>query len=133
MSKKEVGEERLALAKRLRQVRMSMDYTQEKFAEILGISLTAYKKIESSENQITINGLRLLEKKLNISADYLIFGKHADFNETWKLIQNCSENDKMHLFLRLYSYFTKGKHATFQENACLCEIDEKIRRLEESG
>lgn len=129
MGKKDFSEERLALAKRLRQIRMNMDYTQEKFAEILGISLTAYKKIESAENQVTINGLRILERELNISADYLIFGKHSDFNETWRLIQNCSENDKMHLFLRMYSYFTKGKDAKYQDEYLIKEIDERIIQM----
>lgn len=128
MAKKEVSEERLALAKRLRQIRMNMNYTQERFAEILGISLTAYKKIESAENQITINGLRILERELNISADFLIFGKNSDYNTTWKQIQNCSENDKMQLFLRMYSYFTHGKDAKYQETALLKELDEKFSK-----
>lgn len=129
MAKKDVCEERIALAQRLRQIRINMDYTQEQFAEILGISLTAYKKIERAENQITINGLRILERELRISADYLIFGKNSDFDETWKLIQNCSENDKMHLFLRMYSYFTGGKEAKYQEERLLKEIDEKIMNM----
>lgn len=131
MRKKDFLAERLELAKRLREIRMDMDYTQEKFAEILGISLTAYKKIESAENQITVNGLRILERELNISADYLIFGKPSDFNETWKLVQNCSENDKMHMFLRLYSYFSHGKNEKYLNKDYLTEIDEKIAKMKE--
>lgn len=129
MSKKNVGEERLALAERLREIRNNLNYTQEKFAEILGISLTAYKKLESAENQITLKSLRILEKQLNISADYLIFGRHSDFDETWKMIQNCSEQDKMRLMLRMYTYFTKGKDAKYQEDSAVKAMDEIILKV----
>ena len=41
--------EKLEAAKRLHQVRKNLGITQQKFAEILDISLSAYKKIESGE------------------------------------------------------------------------------------
>ena len=56
--------------------------------------------------------------------DYLIFGKNSDFEATWKMVQNCSEADKMRLLLRLYSYFTKGKEPKYLEKNVLNEIDE---------
>ena len=34
---------------RLRQIRENADLTQEQFSEILGISVSAYKKVESGE------------------------------------------------------------------------------------
>lgn len=126
MGKKNVGKERTELAARLRQVRISLGYTQEKFAEVLGISLTAYKKIESAENQITIDGLRILNRELNVSADYLLFGKHSNSEKTWENIQNCSENDKLMLMLRLFMYFSEIKDEKFLSNKVLNELDEKI-------
>jgi len=50
MSKKDTLGERLQSACRLRQIRENAKLTQEQFAEILGISVSAYKKVESGEN-----------------------------------------------------------------------------------
>lgn len=126
MSKKYIGQERRELAERIRQIRISMDYTQEKFAEILGISLTAYKKIESGENQITINGLRILNRELNVSADYLLFGTRSDSEKTWEAIQNCSEDDKLMLMLRLFMYFSEAKKGKYLSREALREMNEKV-------
>ena len=50
MSKKDTLGERLQSACRSRQIRENAKLTQEQFAEILGISVSAYKKVESGEN-----------------------------------------------------------------------------------
>ena len=54
-SKKEVGN-------RLRDIRCKLDLTQEQFAEILDISPQLYKKMESGENNISLN----TQKKKNL-------------------------------------------------------------------
>lgn len=113
MRKSEVSSERLEVAARLRQIRISTGLTQEKFAEILEISLSAYKKIESAENQISLEGIRKLQRELNVSSDYLLFGKYESVDDIWKMIVNCSENDKMLLMLRLISYFSKAKEVKY--------------------
>lgn len=126
MSKKHIGKERRELAERIRQIRMNLDYTQEKFAEILGISLTAYKKIESAENQITLDGLRTLNRELGVSADYLLFGTRADTEKTWESIQNCSEDDKLMLMLRLFMYFSQAKKGKYLSKDALEKLNENI-------
>ena len=63
--------EKLEAAKRLHQVRKNLGITQQKFAEILDISLSAYKKIESGENCVSLNSLRILNRELGVSADYI--------------------------------------------------------------
>lgn len=105
--------EKLELAARIRQIRENAGLTQEKFAELLGITLSAYKKIESAENQISLDGLRKLEKELKVSSDYILFGKNEDVDDVWKMIQNCSENDKMFLLFKLIIYFTKVKERSY--------------------
>lgn len=76
MSKKGTAEERMQSAQRLRHIRESAELTQEQFAEILGISVSAYKKVESGENNISLASLRCLHKEMSVSADYdkRIFG-----------------------------------------------------------
>ena len=129
MEKRENDKERKELANRLRQIRENMGYTQESFSELLEISTSAYKKIESTENQITLDGIRRLEKKLNISADYLLFGKNADFEQTWKLIENSSEHDKLYYLMRLVIYFSHQKKKTFLPEEFRVKIDEKLEEI----
>lgn len=127
--KKQFHADRMALAKRIRQVRINQSMTQEKFAELFDISLTAYKKIEIGENQITLDELRILNKKLNVSVDYLLFGKRPDWKGIWQIVENCSENDKMHLMLRLLMYFMMVKKEKYTSEEMLKEIDEMMMQL----
>lgn len=80
MNKRYTLGERMQSACRLRQIRENADLTQEQFSEILGISVSAYKKVESGENQVSIASLSNLYKKMNVSTDYILFGKR----KTWK-------------------------------------------------
>lgn len=113
MGKADTSEEKMESAFRLRQIRESADLTQEQFSEILGISVSAYKKVESGENQVSLASIRKLYKEMNVSADYILFGKNRGMDEAWETVLNCSETDKMFLMLRLFIYFTKHKKGTF--------------------
>ena len=62
MNKRYTLGERMQSACRLRQIRENADLTQEQFSEILGISVSAYKKVESGENQVSIASLSNLYK-----------------------------------------------------------------------
>lgn len=129
MNINEKTRQKKALAGRIRQLRLECGATQEQFAELLEISVSAYKKIESGENQITIDGLRKLEDRLNISADYLIFGKTNNADGIWTDILNCSENDKFLIMMRLYYYFTEVKSAAFCDVDTQCKYDENIIKV----
>lgn len=109
MRRSHVLADKLEMAERLKQIRKGSGLTQERLAEILDISLSAYKKIESGENQISIEGLRRLGKEMDVSSDFVIFGKNETLDEAWKTIVNCTESDKMRLMLRLVMYFQKTK------------------------
>ncbi len=133
MDKERFREDRIALTKRLRQIRNGLGMTQEKFAELFDISLTAYKKIETGENQITLDEMRVLNKELHVSADYLLFGRRSRREEAWEVVENCSENDKMHIMLRLVAYFTHVKGETYVPGEVLKEIDEVIENIRGEG
>ena len=105
--------DRLDSAARIRKIREQAGYTQEQFAEILGISLSGYKKIENAENQISLNGLRKLEQKLQVSADYILFGTSDTPDIMWEKIQGCADSDKMYLMIKLLFYFTGVKESAF--------------------
>lgn len=118
--------DRLDTAARIRQIRETAGLTQESFAEILGISLSGYKKIENAENQISLNGLRKLNRKLQVSTDYILLGKNEHSNLVWDQIMNCSDSDKMFLMIKLLFYFTKTKDSIFYHKEEQGNIDKAI-------
>lgn len=89
---------------RIKMIRKSLGYTQEQFAEILDLSLSGYKKLESGEVNLTLDKIYILNKKLGLSADYILFDAKAEFNNVWAEIFKLSEREKWRVFLRLYSY-----------------------------
>lgn len=106
-------DERQETANRLREIRMNMGESQEKFAEYLDMSLSAYKKIEGAENGVSIRVLRRLRERFNISSDYLLFGEFKNIDDAMDVIQNCTEADKMKILLRLTQYFVEDKKKIF--------------------
>lgn len=129
MKKGDSLEERMQSANRLRNIRENAGWTQEQFAEILGISASGYKKVERGINNISSDFLRLLHEKMDISADYVLFGKTQSINNAWEEISNCSEEDKMFILVRLAAYFTKAKMSTFPFTEEKPEVDKEIRLL----
>ena len=75
--------------------------------------MSAYKKVESGENQISIASLKNLHKEMYVSTDFVLFGRKQDLDEVWKDILNCSEADKLFIVLRLLVYFTEVKKGIF--------------------
>lgn len=129
MSKKDTVAERKQSAVRVRQIRENAGLTQEQFSEILGISLSAYKKVESGENHVSLSCLKKLYKEMNVSTDFILFGKKQSLDDTWETILNCSETDKLFLLLRLLAYFTKNKKGTFLLKEEQSEEDKEILQL----
>lgn len=117
------------IAARLREIRKNSGLTQEKFAEILELSLSAYKKIESAENQISIDSLRKIEEQLKVSSDYVLFGKREDVDKIWKAILNSSECDKMVTLFRLLNYFTAVKETRYVTQEEQSIYDERFLKL----
>ncbi len=54
-------DDKLKVAERLKKIRNKSRLSQEKMAEILNISISAYKKIEKGENNLTIAEIRILK------------------------------------------------------------------------
>lgn len=62
------------LALRIKNKRKLLNYTQETFAEKVGIALSTYTKIENGFQSPSLNTLISISKNLNISIDFLLFG-----------------------------------------------------------
>lgn len=94
---------------RMKAVRNSMRLSQEQMSETLNISVSAYKKIECGENNISVDVLRAMKREIGISADYLLFGEQQTEENTWLQILNCSEEVKLKMLLRLAAHFGNSK------------------------
>ncbi len=60
--------------RRLYEVRKSLDMTQKKMADVLGIGQNAYSQIENGKVSLTLRNRQILEEKLGISSSYLLTG-----------------------------------------------------------
>lgn len=58
--------------KRLREARMGAGMTQQRMADLLGISLNGYQKYEQGETQPPLDTLVKLSRILNVTTDYLL-------------------------------------------------------------
>lgn len=74
-SKKLVG-------KRLKDFRILHGYTQNQFAEKLDISVNFLSEIENGHKGVSMDMLANLCETLNLSADYILFGKDLSFTES---------------------------------------------------
>ena len=128
---KDLLKDRLDTAARIRFIREKAGLTQEAFAEILGISLSGYKKIENAENQISLNGLRKLNRKLQVTTDYILLGDYVQSDTLWNQIMNCSDSDKMFIMLKLLLYFTQNKDNIFYLKEEQAHIDKAILHVME--
>lgn len=61
-----------SFSKRLTDVRVEAGYSQKDLAKELNITASAYGYYEQGRNEPPLETVRLLAKKLNVSADYLI-------------------------------------------------------------
>lgn len=113
MEKKELTKENKEQTFRVRKIREDLGYSQEQFAQILGISTSAYKKIEACERQISLANLKKLYEKFNVSTDYILFGEKVLVDDIWTGVLNCSEADKLVLLLRLIHYFFAVKSEVY--------------------
>lgn len=116
MEGKEFAKEKKMIASRIMEIRETVGLTQENMADIMGLSLSAYKKVESGEKQVSSESLKQIREELEVSVDYLLFGEKDDWNMLLEKINACSEEEKEYLMKRLFRYFTAVKKAAPKPN-----------------
>ena len=73
--------------------------------------------------------LVLIEERLNVPAEYIIFGKKDEFDELWLKSQMLSDKDKLRFFMRLYSYFINVKKSSLVEASDIEMTEELFEKL----
>ena len=99
------------IANRIKTIRLSNKHSQEKMAELIGVSYSTYVKIENSHQNITLQQLINVSKITNISTDFLLFGEinHDDcmnFDEYIKLV-NFFEKDQIENLIKIFEIALK--------------------------
>ncbi|MBP3621138.1 MAG: helix-turn-helix transcriptional regulator [Lachnospiraceae bacterium] len=126
MARKKISSEKIETADRLRCLRERMGCTQEVFANKLNVSLSAYKKIESAENNVSLNVLRKLNE-MDVSSDFILFGTQTDVDGAWRAIQRCSEEDKLYLCIMMILHFVEKKG--YSDKTDIDAIFEMIKKI----
>ena len=76
----------LIIGLRIREVREVLNMTREEFSEKCNISTSFLSAVENGKKAITTKTLCKICNATTISADYIIYGKHEDF-ETDMIIE----------------------------------------------
>lgn len=71
----------------------------------------------------------MIEERLNVPAEYIIFGKKDEFDELWLKSQMLSDKDKLRFFMRLYSYFINVKKSSLVEASDIEMTEELFEKL----
>ncbi len=80
----------LEIGERVRQSRTETGLSRDKLAELLGISALFLGYIECGQRGMSINTLHNLCDILNVSADFILFGKKANTDESMKIISDAA-------------------------------------------
>lgn len=102
-------EEKMQQAMRLRQSRQIRMLSLEEFSELIGMSPSGYQKVESGRNSISRKLLKNIWERFKISSDYILFGEQDNLEEILAATQQCGDEEKMKLFLKLHQYFIQKK------------------------
>ena len=78
-----------SLACRIKDYRKRLGYTQEQFAELIELSVSSYTKIENSFQKPSLDTLIKISEKMNISMDYLLFGREKALEpDAWDVLNS---------------------------------------------
>ena len=68
-------EQIIQIGERLRGLRDVLDITAEEMANLCGISVDHYLKMESGESELSVANLQKIAKEYGVSLDVLMFGE----------------------------------------------------------
>ena len=82
------------MGKRLRILRIGLNYTQEQMAEILEMSVAYYGKVERGVHGLSLEKLVLVNKKQDVDINYLLTGSRQISISLDKVIEDCPRNKR---------------------------------------
>lgn len=87
----------IEIGRRIRLRRKQLEYTQEKLAELMDVSVQMISNLEQGKKAIRPENLVKLCFFLSIDADYILTGKraHAVHDEVWEKYASLPQEKKM--------------------------------------
>lgn len=96
--------ENIEVGIRLREIRDSLGYSQEKFAEILSIGTVQYQKLEQGASGLDVGKIKALYGELHVDPTYLLTGEGRPEFDLDIFLANCSREEKRRFFSRAVRY-----------------------------
>ena len=89
-----------AIGKRIKIQRIQREMTQEKLAELTGLSNPHISNVETGSTQVSLKSLIAIANALEITPDVLLcdnirYGKHIFKNAVMEAVDDCDEVEKM--------------------------------------
>lgn len=82
-----------SMGQRIRELRSSLDYTQEKFATQINISTSYLALLETGKRMASIDVLAQIVDSFHVSLDYLLFGREEPLEtKNYLLFQELCKN-----------------------------------------
>lgn len=95
MDKKELY---IAMGDRLREYRNNKGLTQDKVAELLGMSLTYYGRIERGLSGLSLEKLIMVQKELGIDPTYLLTGEKQPTLKLDVVVEQCPRSKQYDMY-----------------------------------
>lgn len=94
-----------SISRNIRQARESMGYTQEKLAELAGISTAYYCQIELGNKSPSLETLINIADAMHVSIDSLIYGSNDETirSDIARLFESCTQDEVAKLRKVLYT------------------------------
>lgn len=101
---REKKSENIEIGNRLREIRENLNKSQAELAEILDVTDDHYRKLESGTTGLTIEKIRLLYEKLQISPTYLLIGEVQEEFDLDRYLANCNKEQRDKLLKKCLDY-----------------------------
>lgn len=90
---------------KIKRFRISQGYTQEQMAAELDVSVSTYKKYETSKGIPSVDVLMTLRQMSNKSMEFFVSEERNTTDELWVDLMSYDDKMKLDLFAKLISYF----------------------------
>ncbi|MBE5868606.1 MAG: helix-turn-helix transcriptional regulator [Lachnospiraceae bacterium] len=97
----------IQMGRRLREIRVNCRYTQEQFAETLGVGVEHYRKLENGDYGLQPEKLLILYQIYKIDPTYLITGENKETFDLEMFLANCHHKDRDDFLEQVFRYMRK--------------------------
>ncbi len=75
INSQEINQAPKTQGKRIKEIRKALGYTQQVFADILGVSKQYFSRVENNITELSTGKLQILIEKCNVNANYVLLGR----------------------------------------------------------